>query len=485
MIYDGKYKLVFILLVAAYAVFGCTIAVISGDITPDGRPILWKNRDVSNADQEFVYDNIGRYAHVTNIYNGGTTKAWGGVNETGFGIMNSDTYNNGSNRRSGPDDGFVMKWGLKWCRTIDDFEAFLDSTNVTGRRSCHNYGVCDAYGGCAIFETSNNSYVRFDASDDPNGFLVRANYAYSGSSSHHGWERHDRAMEIMLRQGEIGFEFMFDSVASNLSNVYVDPYPLPFYDIESPYPSGYVSTHATINRYYTTSVEIIIGKHETDEDREYPVLWGMLGQPVLSLPFPLYPLAHGVDPLLDGVSGSKICDYGRELKTFVYDMGVSHYLNTYTAKEIVDYHIEPKQAIFDRYNTRMRDFMSTHTSVEQLRAFQDSMTHVVDDIYSFGTAVLINEVILSSNPVEIGIFASPNPFNSTVEISLLNCPDDLDITIYDTIGRPVKIIGKPDFKYISGSFKWTPEPSLPSGIYYVRVLSDRFGNNTLKLLYIK
>ena len=51
---------------------GCTTALISGLVTVDGRPLLWKNRDVHGWDQEFVYDDSGTYAFVGMTYAGGS-----------------------------------------------------------------------------------------------------------------------------------------------------------------------------------------------------------------------------------------------------------------------------------------------------------------------------------------------------------------------------------------------------------------------------
>ncbi|MBS1271466.1 MAG: hypothetical protein MAGBODY4_00597 [Candidatus Marinimicrobia bacterium] len=36
-------------------VLSCTVAVISREATPDGRPLLWKNRDSSHRDNAIQY----------------------------------------------------------------------------------------------------------------------------------------------------------------------------------------------------------------------------------------------------------------------------------------------------------------------------------------------------------------------------------------------------------------------------------------------
>ncbi|MCI0495741.1 hypothetical protein L0Z72_12120, partial [candidate division KSB1 bacterium] len=42
----------------------CTVAVVSGKATVDGRPLLWKNRDTSYLDNEVSYFADGKYAYI-------------------------------------------------------------------------------------------------------------------------------------------------------------------------------------------------------------------------------------------------------------------------------------------------------------------------------------------------------------------------------------------------------------------------------------
>ena len=72
----------------------CTIAVLTGKATRDGRPILWKNRDAGYLDNEVIFFTDGRYKSVALVNAGETDKAWIGLNERGFAITS------GSARRS-------------------------------------------------------------------------------------------------------------------------------------------------------------------------------------------------------------------------------------------------------------------------------------------------------------------------------------------------------------------------------------------------
>ena len=65
------------------------------------------------------------------------------------------------------------------CASVDDFAALLDSLpRPMGVRT--NFGVIDAAGNGAYFETDDNGYTRFDLADTPDGVMIRTNYAYSG-----------------------------------------------------------------------------------------------------------------------------------------------------------------------------------------------------------------------------------------------------------------------------------------------------------------
>ena len=73
----------------------CTTGVASGLATPDGKPLLWKNRDVSDANQEFHFVDLGGdfIPFIANTYSGNTNEYFGGVNAVGFAIENSNSYN--------------------------------------------------------------------------------------------------------------------------------------------------------------------------------------------------------------------------------------------------------------------------------------------------------------------------------------------------------------------------------------------------------
>lgn len=181
---------IFMITVAAalmpVAAFPCTSAIVSASVNPDGRPILWKHRDTSTIDNkvEYVPASGGSHAYVA-LFNASDAKlkeAWMGMNDAGFAVMNTASYNIKDDRvpeKQMDKEGILMTKALRTCRTVDDFQRLLDSyPRPMGVEA--NFGVIDALGHGAFFETNNHTYVRYDLSDEHDGVLVRTNYSHSG-----------------------------------------------------------------------------------------------------------------------------------------------------------------------------------------------------------------------------------------------------------------------------------------------------------------
>lgn len=172
--------------VSALGAMACTSAIIGAELNPHGRPILWKHRDTSNIDNkvEYVPAKNGSLAYVAlfNADDKALKEAWMGMNERGFAIMNTASYNLKDDKVSAKKmdkEGVLMTAALKKCATIEDFARFLDSyPRPMGVEA--NFGVIDATGAGAFFETNNHSYTRFDLKDAPDHMLVRTNYSHSG-----------------------------------------------------------------------------------------------------------------------------------------------------------------------------------------------------------------------------------------------------------------------------------------------------------------
>ena len=171
---------------SAFSAFACTSAIIGADRTANGRPLLWKHRDTSSIDNKVEYiapgaDGFG-YTGLFNASDSLLRECWTGFNSEGFAIMNTASYNIKDDDVPEKDmdkEGLVMTQALRKCRTVDDFQNMLDTLpRPMGVEA--NFGVIDATGAGAYFETNNDSYIRVNLEDSPDHVLVRTNFSHKG-----------------------------------------------------------------------------------------------------------------------------------------------------------------------------------------------------------------------------------------------------------------------------------------------------------------
>ncbi len=197
-------KLLHIIIYLAFAATicadACTSMIVSAGASASGRPLLWKHRD-TGADNNFLarVDSTGLIGYV-GLFNAGDSllrEAWMGMNDRGFAIMNTASYNLAPDTASFKDqEGRVMATALARCTTVADFEILLDTLpKPLGVQA--NFGVIDANGGAAYFETGDWSWTRFDVADSPDGVLIRSNYSFSGEEGKgSGYIRYDNATRL-------------------------------------------------------------------------------------------------------------------------------------------------------------------------------------------------------------------------------------------------------------------------------------------------
>lgn len=292
----------------------CTTAIITGAVTADGRPLFWKNRDTNDKFNEAVFFDDGDYTYVTITNVSDTTSAWLGVNETGFAIMNALAHNLPDTLTEGITNGAIMKWALKSCATVADFESILVETGPAGRKNPANFGVMDSTGAAYMIEAGTHFYAKFSANDPqwaPDGFMVRTNFAISADTSTVSTYRFDRANEMLLEaaaDGQIDVVEVLD-VARDLTTVYLDPYPLPYRSGPPADPNaiGFVDAALTINRSSTASFGVIRGV-QPGEDPHLSTFYAATGHPVVTIVLPVWVGAGPTPPALDGDLGAGICN---------------------------------------------------------------------------------------------------------------------------------------------------------------------------------
>ena len=325
-------SVIIVYLVGWIPMFPCTSAVVSGRVTPDGRPLLWKHRDASDLNNRIVhFEAEGGKLEFVGLVNGVDTMAdevWAGYNTSGFAIMNTASYNLKNDTSSLSDrEGVVMKQALGECRTVEDFARLLYSLpRPIGVEA--NFGVVDALGGAAYFEVNSYEVFRYDVKDSPDGYLLRTNYSVSGRPNEgYGYIRYDNAARL------------FSRAASERS-------------ITPEWITGICSRsfyHTLLGRDFTTdtwvvdqdfiprrstSASVVIEGVKSGESPVFTTMWTMLGYPPCSVVLPVWiGCQYGVPTLLQGSEDSvrsPLCEWSNRLKNKVFSLergSGPHYLH--------------------------------------------------------------------------------------------------------------------------------------------------------------
>ncbi|MCM1318828.1 MAG: C45 family peptidase [Muribaculaceae bacterium] len=295
----------------------CTSAIVSGRLTPSGKPILWKNRDTSAIDNKVEYIPAalpGELAYV-GLFNANDKKceqAWIGLNEAGFAVMNTASYNlKDDNVPSSKMDreGYVMAHALKHCTTVDDFATLLEELpKPLGVEA--NFGVIDAVGNGAYFECNNHDYTRYDLKDEEDGVLVRTNYSHSGRKGEGYGQIRERNAEHLLKPYILAGVIEPYTLTDILScSFYHDLYGQDM----STCGEQYLIDQDFIPRYTTTATVAI----------EDGVMWTALGYPPVAEVIPVWCAPDGVADDLRGLQQggtSQACNLAKARKSHVFNV---------------------------------------------------------------------------------------------------------------------------------------------------------------------
>lgn len=147
--------------------FSCTSVIISGKATKDGRPLMWKNTDTQNLNHRLIYSDFRGYPLIGIVRSDAVDEArasiWIGTNSQGFSIMNTMSYNL-TDESIGTNNGVLMRRALEVCKNVNEFKYYLDTLDRPMKVSA-NYGVIDAEGNAAYFETYSDGYHMVDVNE--------------------------------------------------------------------------------------------------------------------------------------------------------------------------------------------------------------------------------------------------------------------------------------------------------------------------------
>ena len=282
-------RIVFLLLAFIYlsSAWACTSFIISGKATPSGKPMMFKHRDTGELNNRIAYFQGEKYAFIglmnSPMLDG---EVWSGMNEAGFCIMNTASYNLREDTLKCQMDreGELMYHALGACATLADFEAWLTTYPQPWGVEA-NFGVIDAQGGAAYYEMNNSRYIKYDVNEEENGYRVVTNFSFAGRyEDYEGWERYQTASAIMQES----FSREREMTAVDAINLFSRKYRhevlgVNYYAENAP---QYIVDQDYIPRRITSAVICFQGV-KAGNDPKYSVMWSALGYPACAVAVPL------------------------------------------------------------------------------------------------------------------------------------------------------------------------------------------------------
>ena len=309
----------------------CTSVIITGKITPDGRPLMWKNTDGSVFAQRLSFVNGEKYDWIGLALEENPVNAWFGTNSAGFCIMNTMSYNFVDNESWDINNGFIMKMALDKCASLRDFLHLLD-TIAKPIPVSSNYGVIDTLGNAVYVETYPTGYHVVDVNDPaiaPEGFLVYTNYSRHGErDAGMGYIRYYAAVQI-LRDAIAGGEaltphFIFDKMSRSFYQPLLGLDLRKMADEGYDLPGGFFPDSDFIPR-RLSAVASVIQAVRPGENPQLTTLWTALGYPPCSVAVPAWVSCgkEGLPMVLRQIKGdenhdSPICRKACALKSEIF-----------------------------------------------------------------------------------------------------------------------------------------------------------------------
>ena len=265
------------------ASLACTSAIVSAQRSSEGVPIIWKHRDNTFDNTRVDYITGGKYAYTAIVPNNKNYKrgVYAGINEKGLAVLTTST---GHLPVATPEEyeackrekrvGF-SRIALRECATVDEFEEILRNTKRI-RDFDSNLGIADATGAVAYFVIWDLGYRRYDATERPGGFDVRANFSHAGNPKKKGASkrRYDLIMnEMKAHKGTFSPQQLIDYSRSYNSLKHGDVLASD---------EQYICANHTVPRYSTVGAFVMVC------DAKNPRMLVMNGHSASSIAVPVY-----------------------------------------------------------------------------------------------------------------------------------------------------------------------------------------------------
>ncbi len=254
----------------------CTSAIVGRMRSATGSALLWKHRDTGSPynyiARHAATDSTMEYIALHNCSDSLGLEAWIGMNRAGLAVMNTASYNLMPDTAMIKDrEGLVMTMALKYCSTVDDFAMLLDSLpRPMGVQA--NFGVIDATGCGAYFETSDSGYHRYYVGDSE--AVVCTNYSRSGGMTGRlGIARERTADRLLGSKPRISREVLLDTLSRRFFH------PVSGADLLDMGVREIEDNGDYIPRYTSTASIVIEAIPSESGDGSGYVMWTLLGYP--------------------------------------------------------------------------------------------------------------------------------------------------------------------------------------------------------------
>ncbi len=322
--------ILFFILFTIQTIHPCTTAIISGKYTKNGRPLLLKHRDSGFEQNKLMFFEDGKYNYIglVNSEDSEGIEVWGGVNSEGFAIINSASYNlkpDSDTTTLIDREGIVMKLALQQCATVNDFENLLQTMDKPLGVEA-NFGVIDAKGGAAYFETNNFTYNKIDVNNKkiaPFGYVIRTNYSFvTDRTDGYGYIRYNTANELFYEaslENNLSVEFILQDVSRSLKHSLLNinlKKNIEFSENEE----KLIPFQDFIPRSNSCATILIEGVKK-NENPELSTFWTILGFQLTSVAIPVWVKSGAELPkilIANNTGNAPLCEKALELKEEIF-----------------------------------------------------------------------------------------------------------------------------------------------------------------------
>jgi hypothetical protein len=189
-------------------------------------------------------------------------------------------------------EGVVMKLALQQCASLADFEKLLtDLPKPLGVDA--NFGVIDAFGGAAYYETGQYGFKKIDVNDPavaPFGVVIRTNHSFTGDPSvGSGYIRYasaSEALNLVVSLKRFDPQYLINSLSRNLTHSLTRDNLREDLPANSQTPD-FRFFEDFIPRNSSASVILVVGARE-GEDTSNTMMWSVVGFPLTTVAVPVW-----------------------------------------------------------------------------------------------------------------------------------------------------------------------------------------------------